>query len=198
MADPEILGDGDLDVVDVATVPDRLEDAVGEPQHLEVLHRLLAEVVVEAEHLRLVEGRGHLGVQLQRRVEVVPERLLDHQPGRRIGAGAQPNRRQPLGDLGEEAAERRPGRRRAGSRPGGRRRASRRSARALNSSGFPKSPWTTSSLGSSACQASSSNPVREWASIASRAVFRNEGTSWRRDTPITPKRSGSNPASDRL
>ena len=103
MADPEILGHGDLDVVDVATVPDRLEDAVGEPQHLEVLHRLLAEVVVEAEHLRLVERRGHLGVQLQRRFEVVPERLLDHQPGRRIGAGAQPDRRQPLRDLGEEA-----------------------------------------------------------------------------------------------
>ncbi len=55
------------------------------------------------EHLRLVEGGGHLGVQLQRRVEVVPERLLDHQAGRRIGAGAQANRRKPLRDLGEEA-----------------------------------------------------------------------------------------------
>ena len=49
--DADRLGDGDLDVVDELAVPDRLEDAVGEPQHQQVLHRLLAEVVVDAEDL---------------------------------------------------------------------------------------------------------------------------------------------------
>ena len=122
MADAEVLRDGDLDVLDVAAIPDRLEDPVGEPQHLEVLHRLLAEIVVEAEDLRLVEGGGHLAVQLQRRVEVVPERLLDHQAGRRIGAGAQPDRAPATSRSGRRSAAPRPGRRRAGRAPGGRRR----------------------------------------------------------------------------
>ena len=52
------LGGGDLHVVHVAAVPDGLEDAVGEAQHQEVLHRLLGEVVVDAVHLPLVEDLG--------------------------------------------------------------------------------------------------------------------------------------------
>ena len=49
--DAERLGDGDLHVVDELAVPDRLEDAVREPQRQHVLDRLLAEVVVDAEDL---------------------------------------------------------------------------------------------------------------------------------------------------
>ena len=56
-ADRERLGHVDLDVVDVVAVPDRLEHAVREPQREDVLHRLLAEVVVDPEDLRLVEAR---------------------------------------------------------------------------------------------------------------------------------------------
>ena len=55
-ADPEGLGDVDLDVVDVVAVPDRLEQAVGEAQGEDVLRRLLAEEVVDAEDLLLVEA----------------------------------------------------------------------------------------------------------------------------------------------
>ncbi len=51
--DPDRLGDGDLDVVDELAVPDRLEDAVREPQREHVLDGLLAEVVVDAEDLVL-------------------------------------------------------------------------------------------------------------------------------------------------
>ena len=53
--DAELLGDRDLHVVDELAVPDRLEDAVREPKRQDVLHRLLAEVVVDAEDLALVE-----------------------------------------------------------------------------------------------------------------------------------------------
>ena len=53
--DAAILGDGDLDVVDVAPVPERLEDAVAEAEDQQVAHRLLAQVVVDAVDLRLVE-----------------------------------------------------------------------------------------------------------------------------------------------
>ena len=54
--DAEVLGHGDLDVVHVATVPDRLEDAVGEAEDEQVADGVLAQVVVDAVDLRLVEG----------------------------------------------------------------------------------------------------------------------------------------------
>src|SRR5438045_7773621 len=78
--DPDRLGDGDLDVVDELPVPDRLEDAVREPQRQHVLDGLLAEVVVDTEDLVLFEVLLDRRVQLARRREVVPERLLDDQP----------------------------------------------------------------------------------------------------------------------
>ena len=56
-ADPDVLGHGDLHVVDVAAVPDRLVHLVGEAQRQDVLHRLLAEVVVDAEHRLRREDR---------------------------------------------------------------------------------------------------------------------------------------------
>ena len=54
MADAELLVDGDLDVVDVVAIPDRLEHAVGEAQHQDVLHRLLAEIMIDPVDLVLV------------------------------------------------------------------------------------------------------------------------------------------------
>ena len=72
--DAEGLGDGDLDVVDVLAVPDRLEYAVGEPEREDVLHRLLAEVMVDAIDLFL----GRRPASLARAPRRVPaERLLD-------------------------------------------------------------------------------------------------------------------------
>ena len=75
--DAEALGDHHLDVVDVAPVPDRLEDRVGEPQRQDVLHRLLAHVVVDAEDLGLVEVGVDVGGEPTRAVEVGAEGLLD-------------------------------------------------------------------------------------------------------------------------
>ncbi len=57
---------GDLHVLDVVAIPDRLEDTVGETEHQNVLHRLLAEIVIDAEDLALVEDRIHLVVELAR------------------------------------------------------------------------------------------------------------------------------------
>ena len=47
------FGDRDLHVVDHVGGPQTLEDRVGEPQRHQVLHRLLAQVVVDAEGVRL-------------------------------------------------------------------------------------------------------------------------------------------------
>ncbi len=86
--DPHRLRDGDLHVVDELAVPDRLEDAVGEPQRGHVLHGLLAEVVIDPEDFLLGEPALEDLVQLLRRGEVVPERLLHDQacPARTVAA----------------------------------------------------------------------------------------------------------------
>ena len=87
-ADAELFGDGDLDVVDVATVPERLEDRVGETQDEEVLDGLLAEIVVDAEDLRLAEIAGGDGVEMDGGGEVLAERLLDDDLAFEFGAEA--------------------------------------------------------------------------------------------------------------
>jgi hypothetical protein len=45
--DAERLGHRHLDALHVVTVPDRLEQRVGEPEHHQVLHGLLADEVVD-------------------------------------------------------------------------------------------------------------------------------------------------------
>ena len=74
----EGLGSGDLDMVQVAAVPERLEDGIGEPEHQDVLDRFLGQVMVDAEDLAfLIIGMDQL-VQLAGRGEVAAEGLLDH------------------------------------------------------------------------------------------------------------------------
>jgi hypothetical protein len=60
------LGHGDLHVVDVVAVPDRLDQGVGEAEHQQVLHRFLAEVMIDAVNLVLVEIVVQLCVQRAR------------------------------------------------------------------------------------------------------------------------------------
>ena len=52
-ADAERLGQRDLDVGDALAPPQRLEQRVAEAQRHQVLHRRLAEVVVDAQRLLL-------------------------------------------------------------------------------------------------------------------------------------------------
>ena len=81
VVDSEVLRHRDLDRLDVAAVPDRLEYGVGEAQVGDVLHRLLAEEVVDSVDLILVKDLVDLVVEFDRRLEVVSERFLDHHPG---------------------------------------------------------------------------------------------------------------------
>ncbi len=84
-ADADVLGHRDLHVVDVVGVPDRLVQLVGEAQREDVLHRLLAEVVVDAEDRVGREGDLERGVQLTRRLQIAAERLLDDDATPRVG-----------------------------------------------------------------------------------------------------------------
>ena len=75
--DAEVLGHRDLHALDVHPVPDRLEEGVRKPEVEEVHDRLLPEEVVDTEDRFLGERRVKGRVQLLRRCEVAPERLLD-------------------------------------------------------------------------------------------------------------------------
>jgi hypothetical protein len=72
------LGHGDLHAADVGATPEWLEDGVAEAQHHQVLHRLLAQVVVDAVDLALGEVAGHFVVDGARRGQVVAQRFFEH------------------------------------------------------------------------------------------------------------------------
>ena len=55
-SDAEGFRAGDLDVVDIVAMPDGLEHRIGKAEDQDVLHRLLAEIMVDAEYLLFVEG----------------------------------------------------------------------------------------------------------------------------------------------
>ena len=76
-ADADRFGERDLDVGDALAPPERLEQDVAEAQRHQVLHRGLAEVVVDAVFLRLAEHRADDAVDPLRARQVVAERLLE-------------------------------------------------------------------------------------------------------------------------
>ena len=63
-------------------VPDRLEEGVGEAEVEKVLHRLLAEEVIDPVDRRLGKRPMQRGVERLGRREVAAERLLHDEPGR--------------------------------------------------------------------------------------------------------------------
>ena len=69
---------GDLHVVDMVAVPERLEERVRKPEIEQILHRLLREVVVDAKDGRFLERGMQRPVESPGRREVASERLLDH------------------------------------------------------------------------------------------------------------------------
>jgi hypothetical protein len=107
--DPQRLGHRHLDVVDEVVVPDRLEDPVGEAEGDDVLDALLAQVVVDPEHVPLREhGRDQL-LELAGGGQVVAEGLLHHHP--RVAAvpaaAAQPGLADPPDGVGEQLGDER-------------------------------------------------------------------------------------------
>jgi len=98
VGDAEVLGHRDLDALDIVSVPHRLEHRVGEPEVEDPLEAHLPEEVVDAVELRLVDVLVQLVGELSRRLQVVPERLLDHDAPR-LG---QPGLREPLDHASEQ------------------------------------------------------------------------------------------------
>src|SRR5581483_6542528 len=71
---------GDLYTLDVVAIPERFEEAVGEAKIEQILHGLLAEVVVDAEYRRFGEDPMHGLVQCTGRSQVAPEGLFHDYP----------------------------------------------------------------------------------------------------------------------
>ena len=69
-ANADVLGHGDLNMVNVAGVPDRLEQLVCKPQRQDVLNRFLAQVVVDTEDRISWKNSLHHLIQLSRRLQV--------------------------------------------------------------------------------------------------------------------------------
>ena len=61
-------------------VPQRLEQAVGEAQRHDVLHRFLAEEMVDPVDLMLLQRLQDLGIERLGRRQIVAERLFDDDP----------------------------------------------------------------------------------------------------------------------
>ena len=78
----------------------RLEDRVGEAESQDVLHRLLAQIMIDAVDLRLAVDPGQAFGQGAGRGLVMPERLLDYDP-RVLAVLSQTGLAEPLDDRRE-------------------------------------------------------------------------------------------------
>jgi hypothetical protein len=88
--DAERLGHRDLHVFNELSIPERLEQRIGEAEEQDVLDGFLAEVVIDAEDLRLRQVFVQRRVELARRLQIAPERLFDDDA--RIGEAIDPAR----------------------------------------------------------------------------------------------------------
>ncbi len=100
--DPQVLGDGDLHVVDVVAVPDRLPARVRQAEDEHVLHRLLPQEMVDPVDLLLLEDPPERAVQRAGAREVLAERLLDHKAAPTVLGPSQPGGREAHHDRLEE------------------------------------------------------------------------------------------------
>ena len=96
----EILGHCDLDMVNIIARPEGLEQHVGKPQDHQVLHRLLAEVMVDAKDLALSEHSPDTVIDFAGGFEVSADRLFEHDPCLRSCQACPPKR---LGNADIEA-----------------------------------------------------------------------------------------------
>jgi hypothetical protein len=61
---------------------------LGEPEEHQVLHRFLAQVVIDAKHVSFVEGHVQRAIELPRRRQIAAEGLLEHDARTVCAAGA--------------------------------------------------------------------------------------------------------------
>ena len=80
LLDSQRFGHGDLHMVDVPPVPDGFEDSVRKAEDQDILHRLFAQIVVDAVNLIFRQDLSNIAVELARRIQIPSERLFDDDP----------------------------------------------------------------------------------------------------------------------
>jgi hypothetical protein len=70
----------DLHIAHKVSAEERLEDKVCKAKHCQVLHQLLAEVVVDPENLIFCEHFFQVGIELPTALKVTAEGLLNYHP----------------------------------------------------------------------------------------------------------------------
>src|SRR5262245_37685246 len=75
--DANRFGGCDLYVVHIAAIPQRLKNTIAETKRQNILDSLLAQVMIDAEHLVFVEHTMDRVVEFSGTLQVVPERLFD-------------------------------------------------------------------------------------------------------------------------
>ena len=102
----QLLGHGDLDMVDALAVPQPLPDRIGKPEGQDVLNCLLTQIMVDAEDLLLMGEAGQFQIQRLRCLQIMSEGLL-HNDSLRSHTGLrllqQSHRAQMAGHLAELA-----------------------------------------------------------------------------------------------
>src|SRR5215467_6917306 len=76
--DAEVFGHGNLYTLDVVAIPERFQERIGEAEEEQVVHRPLAQVMVDAEDRLLVEGAKQGAIELLRREEIVTKRFFNN------------------------------------------------------------------------------------------------------------------------
>ena len=76
----DFFGSGNLHMVNIAAVPNRLKDAVGKAEHHDVLHSFLAEVMVNAVNLPFLQDFPYFHIQCTGRFQVMAKGLFDDDP----------------------------------------------------------------------------------------------------------------------
>ncbi len=104
--DAEGFGHRDLHVIDVIAIPQRLKDAVGEAEDEQILHRLLAEIVIDAEDLALMKDGIDAGVELARRGQIAAEGLFNDDARAATVRLSEPLRAEPLDNVGKKLRRR--------------------------------------------------------------------------------------------
>ena len=78
--DTKIFCHGYLHALDIVAVPERLHKRIREAEGNHVIHRSLAQIVVDPEDCSFIELAEKHFIEMLRRWQVVPERLLDNDP----------------------------------------------------------------------------------------------------------------------
>ena len=95
----EVFRDGDLHVINIAPVPHRFKNAVGQTKNKDILDGFFAEVVVDTIDLFLAEDPGDLAVQFTCRGEVASKGFFDDNTSPAFAAFIQPRGTEALDDF---------------------------------------------------------------------------------------------------